>query len=873
MGNLVLLRFDEIGNDVLPADDAGNLAELAKTGAALPDLVDAAVGRGRGFTSANADGLQAQDVVPGATLITRDATVQVILSWDIDAAVTYGAPQTIYARGKGTGAAEYVGAGLELRVVNATLRIGELRWIWHDLAGNLKTQVGGHFQVPVGGFLMLSATRRWVSSSRVVLRYYLGDALLAEVESVDGELGGGTTGTSSVGARYTGAAWGRFLDGVIDELRVVDEELTGEEIAMTFGRITVEQPRGYQLIREMHDPGFPISQDPGSRAQRETRMMGDALGFAAAQAENIRENILPDRAYGAILTRWEAITKQPAKPGDDVDTRRRRVVGKIRQRRGVSIPGLGDALDELLDTDPENLEVVAFDQTMEDSWTSLNVLRWRHMPATAFSIASDALRMQSSGDRSEYTQWRTATQPIGGRGLGAKVLTKITPTTIANQGEVGVMLLDHGAQHAALLGLRNDAGTYRIVRTTVENGIAAAATNLAAPGLVPVWLLLEHVSGANFRARWSTVGASGPWTEATFTHARMEGSRAKPMGDVGMYGRTWSAAAANLDVAFDDTRVRAPNGTRPFRLYVVRDPSDPGAPDYLGANTVIGGLRQTHTIARVVRTMRAKYDNVNTSYDREPMGGHELVDPAPVSLTWTTDATSGMGVPATALEWADLLASAGVASGGPAALYLLQEASSNPQDSIGAKHLTASGTLAYQQAVTGWARKSIKTTGGVQGQLVNSAGYANVNAESKLVIAYVRAAAATAKRTIYRFGDVFDGDATVEETTTPRLQVGRGGTAARVAGASSPIGTVRPIVLRVQDTANLVDVFTDQEKIVGGAQGCSGTTLTFGGDNFQTWYPGDTDYLYAAVFTGASAELSDVSVKAILQTLGWTIPW
>lgn len=625
-----LLRFDEISNDLFPVDDAGNLADLAKTGAALPDLVDAAVGRGRAFTSADGDGLQAQDVVPGSTLITRDATVQVILSWDIDDAATYGAPQTIYARGKGTGAAEYVGTGLELRVVNATLRIGELRWIWQDLAGNLKTQIGGHFQVPVGGFLMLTATRRWVSSSRVVLRYFLGDALLAEIESTDGEIGGGTTGTTTIGTRYTGAAFGRFLDGVIDELRVLDEELTAEEIAMTFRRITVEQPRGYQLIREMHDPGFPISQDPGSRAQRETRMWGDGLGFAAAQAENIRENILPDRAYGRILERWEALTKQPAKPGDDVDTRRRRVVGKIRQRRGVSIPGIGDALRELADTDPENLEVHAFDQTMVDTWESLNILRWRHMPASAFTLASNALRLQSTGDRSEYTQWRTTTQPIGGRGLNAKILTKITPTTIANQGEVGVMLLDHGAQHAALLGLRNDAGTYRIVRTTVENGIAAAATNLAAPGLVPVWLLLEHQAGTTFRARWSTVSASGPWTEATFAHARMDGTRTRPMGDAGMYGRTWSAAAANIDVAFDDTRVRTPNGTRPFRLYVVRDPGDPGAPDYLGANTVISGLRQTHTVARVVHSMRAKYDNANTSYDREPMGGNELVDPAPV---------------------------------------------------------------------------------------------------------------------------------------------------------------------------------------------------------------------------------------------------
>src|SRR5262245_47294003 len=71
------------------------------------------------------------------------------------------------------------------------------------------------------------------------------------------------------------------------------------------------------------------------------------------------------------------------------------------------------------------------------------------------------------------------------------------------------------------------------------------------------------------------------------------------------------------------------------------------------------------------------------------------------------DATSNILVPANAAEWAQVLASAGISSGGPSALWLFQEASGNPADSVGSFTLTASGTPTYQAAVSGWTRKAI----------------------------------------------------------------------------------------------------------------------------------------------------------------------
>ncbi len=789
--NVLLLRFNDHDSDdlVRPVDAVGNLAELVKTGAAYPAIVEAELGYGRQFVSADLDGLSAADLDSGATLLTRNASIQVALSWDLVATGAAGIA-TIYARGKGTAAAEYVSAGLELRVIDVASRIGEIRWIWQDLAGALKTQIGGHFQPPADGELVITATRRWVSSSSVVLRYYLGDTLLAEVESVDGEIGGGTTGTTSIGARYNaaGAAWFRHFDGVIDELRVVDDEITEEEVRATWRRITVDQPNGYRLVQQAHDPGFPISRDPASRVQRETRLWGHGLGFAAAQAENVRENILPDRAYGAVLSRWEAITKQSPASGDDAFTRRRRVVGKIRQRLGASIPGIEDALDELLDTDPVNLSFLAFDNTTTDTWETLNTPRWRHDPAAQWTIAANHLRVQSAGDRSAWMDWYTSLMSIQGNGRGGAIVSKFTPTTIQTQGEVGLVFSDRASNNAILFGYRNDAGTYRLVTQRMVDGVLGHAIDrVALGGLVPVWLTMANVDdgslsvvnlgsdnytptgaaiysstaliagdgyveattsaidpdydwgaigvtivdpsaaiadstwsffawsnagdghlyidgdggeadlgaimipgatlrigraggtneihvwqndtivytfstttaaplfgivvadgsatavrdvrvvvgsaevdlddwiergpvavvrGGNFALRYSTVSGSGPWTDVA-----IEAPGFAEFQWAGFYARTFSATAANIDVAIDDTKVRAPYGDRPFRFYVVRDPAAPGNPDFLGSNAVLRGLRQAQTLGLVVRTAVALYDDDSTGYDLEPCGG------------------------------------------------------------------------------------------------------------------------------------------------------------------------------------------------------------------------------------------------------------
>ena len=247
----ILIRFDEPADAVLPSDEAGGLEDLnIEDGeTTLPVVVEAFSGFGRAFVPGDLTGLRAVDKAAGSTLLNRNVTVQVLLSWDLDAQEIAGEPGAIITRGIDGTASERWAYGLELRVVNLDARAGELRWIWQTVAGAVATQIGGQFKAPTSGFLMLTATRRWITSTEVELCYYAGAQLLARLTSTDGDIGGGTTGTTSVGTRRTGATWGNYLAGVIDEIRVLEEAMVHEEIAATWERIAVLQPRAVQTQR------------------------------------------------------------------------------------------------------------------------------------------------------------------------------------------------------------------------------------------------------------------------------------------------------------------------------------------------------------------------------------------------------------------------------------------------------------------------------------------------------------------------------------------------------------------------------------------------------------------------------------------------
>ncbi len=238
------------------------------------------------------------------------------------------------------------------------------------------------------------------------------------------------------------------------------------------------------------------------------------------------------------------------------------------------------------------------------------------------------------------------------------------------------------------------------------------------------------------------------------------------------------------------------------------------------------------------------------------------VDP----VLWTVDATSDIGCPTGSTEVAAALTDAGL-SYTASSQWDFDEASGNVTDNIGSKTLTASGTLAYDQAITGWDRNGIVFTEDVAGALTNNT-LADVSTNSSLIFAYVKlTTVAGADGTVIMAGTT--NGVFVRLNSTPRIVAIS--EANSTTGTANPTGSVIPVVIRNNQTANTVDVFTEQEKITV-TQGAmlSETDLVFGGG---ANHPPTMTVTWGLLFENANAEWSDAQIRTFLQTLSWSPAW
>lgn len=634
----VKLRFG--GPEETPAvDDLGGLYDLAPpSGQDYPDDEEGPLDRAAVFSSGAM--LEATDATVGATALPRDVTIQTMIAWDIAAQDSYGAAGTIIARGKGTGATEYMPFAVELFVVNATSRLGGVRMLWHSPAGVLATDTGAGFTAPSdpAAYVQLTVTRRWISTTEVVVRYYINDQLLAENTSTDGDIASSVDGHTAIGARYDGG-YDYYLCGSIDELIVAPYEMSHEEIAAAWSRISDHQRDGYRIIRDLMPPSIPITDDPSSRAQMDLRSIGVALGFSSGMVENFRANVMPDRAYGETLRRWERITRQPPRAIDSTELRRGRVVGQLASRLGCSQRGIDAALDTMLDVDEGDLEFFAFDNTIRDDFATLEAERWWY-PKGGVDVTGNQLRIQAAAgtytwDATHYAGLHASIgvePPRGIEGVAAadqtladlRMFAALTPTTLPDGGEAGIVLWDWTAGSMMFLGLANVSGTYKVQYQRVRSRVNtdAAPVVLATLANAKTWLRFAPRATAyspsdgdqDYVFSWSQTSNA---EEDLSSSSPVTFSRAGCLY-AGLYFRGTVASAA--DVRFDEFAFRNGLGSRPFYWYVFRDPVLGGEPDVPGANRVVNRMRHAFTSAHVVESRSFLCDDDASLTDLTPLG-------------------------------------------------------------------------------------------------------------------------------------------------------------------------------------------------------------------------------------------------------------
>lgn len=356
LGAVALVPFAEHDAALAPRDELGALGPWSADPAAdlaFPGVTEGYTGPARLFDGSS--GLIAEDA-GAATLLTMNVTVQALVRWDA-AAAGVGEAQTIAARGLGTDATER--RCWEVRIHKVAEGTGGLEWAWQDRDGVEHVQPGGEF-FAVEGFLLLTATREW-ARDRFLLRYWANDALLAEVESVDIEVGGGVGGHLTIGAARDEANYARHLTGAIDQLVVMREAVPTEQVSHVYQRLSRYQPAAYAALVALQPPGTARTFDYDSLVARHLRTRAAAVGAVAARAELSRAAGLPGQAYGERLAEWERIVALRPELGATIAERRERVIAALRGETGLTADALRATLAPLYGLDEAELELLLYD--------------------------------------------------------------------------------------------------------------------------------------------------------------------------------------------------------------------------------------------------------------------------------------------------------------------------------------------------------------------------------------------------------------------------------------------------------------------------------------------------------------------------------
>lgn len=614
---VLLLRFDEPAG-VQASDEAGNLGDftLANSGGLYPTPSDTAAWASAQTWQFAPDGaITAGDLAGRDTLLQRDASVQAIWApmYPLTASV-----DPLVRRGVSGSSAERRSLSIDVDAGAGVAGVLRVRWSWEDPGGTAHSDAWVVVPFTPGVPLLLTCTRRWVSVSEVVLAYYVGDTLLAQQTSAFGSIGGATTGTTLVG----GTASGANFEGYLDELKVVSREISHAELRQTWARLTVHQPAGVASFKANSPPGAPWYRLATSGPALVARIFGQALGYAAAKAHELRETFLPDASDRETTARWERLLGLQVRPRTPLDDRRDLVLGRLRRDNGYAPPQVREALAAPFGIevgDAGDIELIEFSPTITDEFYSIDPERWRADPPAAWSALFNEAVMVAAGSDDltgavEHWRLRMPVDAVGGLIVQAKLRAYAggVPYKLATSTMTGLHLYDRGRSGSELwFGVHNTGGTLQLGWRLRVAGVLGAFTAIETASGNSYYLRVRQTATSTYELWWSDVGFEDAGDTTTIFGPA-------DVNSVGIGAVASAAATGETIVAWAAFTVRITNGKRAFRWYALLDPG--ADPDAVAANAVIPGLKPAHTYAAAISSRSVLCDNSGSGCDRGPLG-------------------------------------------------------------------------------------------------------------------------------------------------------------------------------------------------------------------------------------------------------------
>lgn len=273
-------------------------------------------------------------------------------------------------------------------------------------------------------------------------------------------------------------------------------------------------------------------------------------------------------------------------------------------------------------------------------------------------------------------------------------------------------------------------------------------------------------------------------------------------------------------------------------------------------------------------TAQAKVVSSNVSTATTASDATNLTAPS-----YTIDATAGVPLPQTAAEWTAFIAAMSLAANGwstPDLLHTLQGNASPLVPAIGTAQLAATGTVTYQQALTGFATMGVRFDQTAMNYLSSTdASLPDLSSTSALVLALIDAQLLNPG--VGQFPNLF-GMVSATGFTAEMYQnslhwyVRNNGNLAQSANQFTARGVV-PVIISHNVTALSIAGYSDQDKLLPAYLAVAATKLLTLGNNTAYTATGGFGCNYLAAWWGANAERSAADVKALLTAMNYAPPW